>query len=53
MVGEIAIGRKAGSDAYGSYHKLGGKKWGYLGLYGILAGILILSFYNVGRGTDG
>ena len=41
MVGEIAIGRNAGSDAYGSYQKLGGKKWGYLGLYGILAGILI------------
>ena len=50
MVGEIAIGRKAGSDAYGSYQKLGGGKWGYLGLYGILAGILILSFYNVVAG---
>ncbi len=50
MVGEIAIGRKAGSDAYGSYQKLGGKSWGYLGLYGILAGILILSFYNVVAG---
>jgi NSS family neurotransmitter:Na+ symporter len=50
MVGEIAIGRNAASDAYGSYQKLGGKKWGYLGLYGILAGILILSFYNVVAG---
>jgi len=50
MVGEIAIGRKAGSDAYGSYQKLGGKKWGYLGLFGILAGIFILSFYNVVAG---
>jgi len=50
MVGEIAIGRKVGSDAYGSYQKLGGKRWGYLGLYGILAGILILSFYNVVAG---
>jgi NSS family neurotransmitter:Na+ symporter len=50
MVGEIAIGRKAGSDAYGSYQKLGGGKWGYLGLYGILAGVLILSFYNVVAG---
>lgn len=50
MVGEIAIGRKVGSDAYGSYQKLGGKSWGYLGLYGILAGILILSFYNVVAG---
>jgi NSS family neurotransmitter:Na+ symporter len=50
MVGEIAIGRSAGSDAYGSYKKLGGKNWGVLGLYGILCGIMILSFYNVVAG---
>jgi neurotransmitter:Na+ symporter, NSS family len=50
MIGEIAIGRKAGSDAYGSYKKLGGKRWGMLGLYGILCGIMILSFYNVVAG---
>lgn len=50
MVGEIAIGRKVGSDAYGSYQKLGGGKWGYLGLFGILAGLFILSFYNVVAG---
>lgn len=50
MIGEIAIGRSAGSDAYGSYKKLGGKRWGFLGLYGILCGIMILSFYNVVAG---
>ena len=50
MVGEIAIGRKVGSDAYGSYKKLGGKSWGYLGLFGILTGIFILAFYNVVAG---
>jgi neurotransmitter:Na+ symporter, NSS family len=50
MVGEIAIGRRANSDAYGSYQKLGGGKWGWLGLFGIVAGILILSFYNVVAG---
>lgn len=50
MIGEIAIGRKAGSDAYGSYQKLGGGGWGYLGLYGILAGVFILSYYNVVAG---
>ena len=50
MVGEIAIGRNTNSDAYGSYNKLGGKKWGFLGLFGILAGIMILSFYNVVAG---
>ena len=50
MVGEIAIGRSAASDAFGSYSKLGGRKWGYLGLFGIIAGVLILSFYNVVAG---
>ncbi len=50
MVGEIAIGRAAGTDAYGSYSKFGGRKWGMLGIFGILAGIFILSFYNVVAG---
>lgn len=50
MVGEIAIGRAAGSDAMGSYTKLGNKRWGYLGLFGILSGVFILSFYNVVAG---
>lgn len=50
MVGEIAIGRAAKSDAYGSYAKFGGKGWGMLGLFGIIAGIFILSFYNVVAG---
>jgi NSS family neurotransmitter:Na+ symporter len=50
MVGEIAIGRRVQSDAYTSYQKLGGGKWGYLGIFGILAGIFILSFYNVVAG---
>ncbi len=50
MLGEIAIGRNVGSDAYGSYNKLGGKNWGLLGLFGILCGIMILSFYNVVAG---
>jgi SNF family Na+-dependent transporter len=50
MVGEIAIGRAAGTDAYGAYTKLGGKKWGLLGLFGVISGILILSYYNVVAG---
>ena len=50
MVGEISIGRHAGLDAYGSYSKLGGRRWGYLGLFGIMIGIFILSFYNVVAG---
>lgn len=50
MVGEIAIGRRTASDPYGAYTKLGGKGWGWLGIFGILAGIFILSFYNVVAG---
>lgn len=50
MVGEIAIGRAAGTDAYGAYSKLGGKKWGLLGLFGVISGIFILSYYNVVAG---
>ncbi|HMQ01336.1 MAG TPA: sodium-dependent transporter, partial [Cyclobacteriaceae bacterium] len=50
MVGEISIGRNVGRDAYGSYTALGGKRWGILGLFGILCGFMILSFYNVVAG---
>lgn len=50
MVGEIAIGRAANRDAYGSYSQFGGRRWGMLGIMGIIAGILILSFYNVVAG---
>jgi NSS family neurotransmitter:Na+ symporter len=50
MVGEIAIGRAAGKDAYGSYTTLGNKKWGLVGLFGIVSGIFILSYYNVVAG---
>lgn len=50
MVGEIAIGRAAGTDAYGAYTKLGGKKWGMLGLFGVISGVFILSYYNVVAG---
>ncbi|HYG01289.1 MAG TPA: sodium-dependent transporter [Chryseosolibacter sp.] len=50
LVGEIAIGRAGGKDAYGSYKKLGNKKWGWLGLGGIISGIFILSYYNLVAG---
>lgn len=50
MVGEVAIGRNVARDVYGSYTKLGGKKWGPLGWLGILCGVMILSFYNVVAG---
>lgn len=50
MIGEIAIGRAAGSDAYGSYTKLGNKRWGLVGLFGVISGLVILSYYNVVAG---
>lgn len=50
MLGEIAIGRRTEANTYGAYKKLGGKRWGLLGLFGILCGIMILSFYNVVAG---
>ncbi|MFK7972687.1 MAG: sodium-dependent transporter [Bacteroidia bacterium] len=50
MVGEIAIGRRTQLNPYGAYKKLGGKGWGLLGLWGILCGAMILSFYNVVAG---
>jgi neurotransmitter:Na+ symporter, NSS family len=50
MVGEVAIGRAGGANSYGSYTRLGGKRWGLLGGFGIVSGILILSYYNVVAG---
>jgi neurotransmitter:Na+ symporter, NSS family len=50
MVGEIAIGRAGGRDAYGSYTRLGGKRWGLLGLFGVISGMFILSYYNIVAG---
>ena len=50
MLGEIAVGRKSQMDAYGSYRNLGNRNWGYVGAFGIICGIMILSFYNVVAG---
>jgi len=50
MVAEIAVGRHARTDAYGTYRRLGNRKWGLVGAFGILCGIMILSFYNVVAG---
>lgn len=50
MLGEIAVGRKSQMDAYGSYRNLGNKNWGMVGAFGIICGIMILSFYNVVAG---
>lgn len=50
MVTEIAIGRKTSLNPVGAFKKLGFGKWKFLGLLGILSGVLILSFYNVVAG---
>ena len=50
MVTEIAIGRKTQKNPVGAYESLGFKKWKFLGLLGIISGVLILSFYNVVAG---
>ena len=50
MVGEVAVGRNTGANPFGAYKKLGGKKWAWVGFFGILCGVMILSFYNVVAG---
>jgi neurotransmitter:Na+ symporter, NSS family len=50
MVTEIAIGRKTQKDPVGAFGALGFPKWKFLGKMGVLAGVLILSFYNVVAG---
>lgn len=47
MVTEVAIGRKTQKNAVGAFDALGYNKWNFIGKIGLLAGVLILSFYNV------
>ncbi|WP_439644346.1 sodium-dependent transporter [Halalkalibacter akibai] len=48
IMAEFTIGRKAQSDAVGSFEKLApGKPWKVAGLMGVGAAFLILSFYGV------
>ena len=50
MVSEIAIGRKTNLNPVGAFKKLGHKNWAFVGFMGVIAGVLILSFYNVVAG---
>ncbi|RJE74281.1 sodium-dependent transporter [Reichenbachiella sp. MSK19-1] len=50
LVTEIAIGRKTEKNPAGAFVALGFPKWKYLGVLGIISGIIILSFYNVVAG---
>lgn len=50
MVTEVAIGRKTQKNAVGAFTALGYKGWSIVGKFGVLAGVIILSFYNVVAG---
>ena len=50
MVTELAIGRKTEKNPVGAFAALGFPKWKFVGYIGVVAGILILSFYNVVAG---
>lgn len=50
MITEIAIGRKTNKNAVGAFTALGFKKWRFIGLLGIVSGVVILSYYNVVAG---
>jgi len=47
MVTEIAMGRKTEKNAVGAFVALGYKNWSWVGKMGLIAGVCILSFYNV------
>lgn len=50
MVAETAIGRNTRLNPFGAFKKIGNRKWGLVGLMGVLSGVMILSFYNVVAG---
>lgn len=47
MITEIAIGRKTQKNPVGAFTQLGFRNWRFLGMLGLIAGVVILSFYNV------
>lgn len=48
MLSEIVIGRKSRRNAFGAFKKLApGKPWKFIGIFGVGAAFLILSFYSV------
>lgn len=44
---EMSIGRAGNAGAFGAYRRLGGTGWGLVGLLGVLASAIILSYYSV------
>lgn len=47
MIAEMAVGRSTQKSPVAAYHKLGGKKAAVIGVLGVLAAFLILSYYSV------
>ncbi|RMG72613.1 MAG: sodium-dependent transporter [Bacteroidetes bacterium] len=50
MMGEISLGRATQTNPVGAYRKAAGPKWSWVGLIGVIGGMMILSFYNVVAG---
>ena len=50
MVAEIAIGRRTNKNPVGAFVSLGFPNWSIIGKLGLVAGVVILSFYNVVAG---
>jgi neurotransmitter:Na+ symporter, NSS family len=51
MMSEFVIGRRAQSNAFGSFRKLApGTPWWFIGMLGIIAAFVILSFYSTVAG---
>lgn len=48
MVAELSIGRKAGKNPFGAFKSISSNKFfPFVGLWGIICGVMILSFYTV------
>ncbi len=50
LVTEIAIGRRSQKSAAMAFKPLGHPKWTFVGIIGVICGVLILSFYNIVAG---
>jgi NSS family neurotransmitter:Na+ symporter len=50
MVGEVSMGRSSRANPYRAYKKLGSQNWKWVGVWGIVCGIMFLSVYNVVAG---
>lgn len=50
MIAETALGKSGQSDAVKSYARIGGNRWGYAGVFGLITTGMILSFYVIVAG---